>query len=118
MHERAGQNQMREAFQTEAGERRVVGVNCFDEDVSAFEVDGFAGGSDAWERAMGRLSELRATRDANGARAALQALEDRCRSDDNIVPAMLEALSADCSIGEVGEVYRNVFGEWRSPIPL
>ena len=34
----------------------------------------------------------------------------------NSVPAMLEAVDADCSIGEIGKVYREVFGEWRSPI--
>jgi hypothetical protein len=29
---------------------------------------------------------------------------------------MLDALDADCSIGEVGSVYREVFGDWQSPI--
>ena len=102
----------------ESGEQKVVGVNCDKDDTFPFEIDGFDGGSDAWAQASERLAALRSSRVDRAAAASLKALEQACRSDDNIIPAMMDALDADCSIGEVGEVYRNVFGEWKSPIPV
>ena len=51
-----------------------------------------------------------------GAAAALQGLEKACRSDDNIMPAMMEALAAEVTLGEIGDVYRDVFGDWNTPI--
>jgi methylmalonyl-CoA mutase N-terminal domain/subunit len=39
-----------------------------------------------------------------------------CRGSDNIMPAMMEALDADVTLGEVGDVWRGVFGDWNTPI--
>jgi methylmalonyl-CoA mutase N-terminal domain/subunit len=115
---RAGDNQLAEAADIESGVRKVVGVNFAADDVAQFEVDGFAGGSDAWEQSMDRIAQLRSTRSDTQVSAALKDLERACRGDRNIVPAMLDAVSADCSIGEVGAVYRDVFGEWNAPMDL
>ena len=108
----AADNQITDQGRIESGERAIVGVNMAQDDVSEFAVDGFAGGADAWEAGMKRLQELRSSRSASAAAAALKQLERTCRSDDNVVPAMLDAVGADCSIGEIGAVYRDVFGEW------
>jgi methylmalonyl-CoA mutase N-terminal domain/subunit len=108
----AGDNQVAEQALVESGERAVVGVNMAPDDVSEFAVDGFAGGADAWEAGMTRLEDLRSSRSAREAATALRGLEQACRSEDNVIPAMLDAVAADCSIGEVGAVYREVFGEW------
>lgn len=118
LYRRAAENQRQEIREVDSGERKVVGVNCYQDDAFPFEIDGFDGGSDAWEQASERLATLRANRDGRATKAALHALERVCRTDENVIPAMMDALDADCSIGEVGEVYRNVFGEWKSPIPV
>ncbi len=47
---------------------------------------------------------------------ALRELERVCRGSDNIMPAMMEALDADVTLGEVGDVWRGVFGDWNTPI--
>jgi methylmalonyl-CoA mutase N-terminal domain/subunit len=94
----------------------IVGVTDFTDDVCDFPIDGFARGADAWERAMVRLEDLRATRDGKAAAAALRRLEAGCLGDDNIVPLMLDAVAADATIGEVGTVYRETFGRWDAPV--
>jgi methylmalonyl-CoA mutase, N-terminal domain len=109
-------NQIEESRQVEAGERDVVGVTVATDDVVPWRIDGFQGGSDAWERGMQRLDTLRRERDSTAALRALRNLEDVCRGDGNIVPAMLEAVDADASLGEVGAVYREAFGDWRMPV--
>ena len=118
LQQRAIDHQFEETDAITAGEREIVGVNCFDEDVCGFEIDGFAGGGDAWERAVARLAELRETRDGAAVAASLRALEKGCTSGDNIVPLMLDALDADASLGEIGEVYRQTLGVWDAPIQL
>lgn len=116
LHGIASQHQYEHELALVSGERRVVGVNCFKDDVGHIEVEGFVGSKDPWERAMERLAEVRRTREGRRAVSALRELESACRSDRNIMPAMLESTEADVTLGEIGDVFRNVFGDWDVPI--
>jgi methylmalonyl-CoA mutase N-terminal domain/subunit len=115
LHARAHENQQADFVAQSTGDKVIVGTTHFREDVSPFEVDGFMGVSDAYEVALQRLHAVRATRDAARAGRALRALETVCRGTDNIMPAMLEALDAEVTLGEIGAVYREVFGDWTPP---
>jgi methylmalonyl-CoA mutase N-terminal domain/subunit len=81
-------------------------------------VDGFEGrsGAETWERAMVRLDDVRRTRNERSAQRALKDLRTTLASDDNIVPAVMEAVQSDATIGEIGETFRSVLGDWRPPI--
>ena len=119
LHERASARQGREHLALETGERHVVGVNCFTSDVSPFAVDGFQGATDAWERGVERLDRIRSTRDGARWARAIAELERSCRSSDtNVMPAMLDAVDADATVGEVGEVFRRVWGDWEAPVAV
>ena len=37
------------------------------------------------------------------------------RGTDNIMPKMLDALEAEVTLGEIGDVYRSVWGDWQTP---
>jgi methylmalonyl-CoA mutase N-terminal domain/subunit len=116
LHQHASEGQLDEMMAIDSGEQKIIGVNCFQDDSYPYEIDGFTGGGDAWEQGMKRLASLRHARSEKVALSATKSLEQACLSDVNIVPAMLDALDADCSIGEIGLVYRSVFGDWKSPI--
>lgn len=118
LHERASEGQLDHARALEEGNRGIVGVTDHHDDVSPFTIDGFQGPTDVWERSMERVQEVRASRDDRAATAALRELERTCRGDDNIMPAMLDALDAEVTLGEVGEVYRDVFGDWVAPVTV
>ena len=32
------------------------------------------------------------------------------------MPAMMDALEAEVTLGEIGDVWRDVFGDWATPI--
>ena len=51
-------------------------------------------------------------RDTKATLESLRELERVCRGDDNIVPAVMAAVQADASIGEIGQVFRDSFGVW------
>ena len=98
------------------GSREVVGVKIHQGDGDPFNVDGFQGSDDVFERATKRLSDLRRERDTTAAMSALKVLEASCRSEKNIMGPMLTAVEADASLGEIGSIFRDVYGDWKVPI--
>lgn len=118
LHQRAANNQAEWYAELERGERTIVGVTDFSGDVNPNVIDGFIGTSDAFEQATARLAALRRERDRAAAAKALRDLEACCRGDDNLIPAMMAAVAADATLGEIGTVFRDVFGDWDTPIPV
>ncbi len=118
IHEIAGANQIAIEEQLLTGERRRVGVDVHRIEADPFEVDGFSGVDDVYERAVERLAKLRRSRSAAAVGGALRELDVACREGNNVMPPMMEALAAEVSLGEVGAVFRGAFGQWDSPIDL
>jgi methylmalonyl-CoA mutase N-terminal domain/subunit len=116
LHACALENQTGQLDSIDRGDRKVVGVNFAQGDVSEFEVNGFEGTSDAWERGMERLSALRRTRESRHHLETMRELERVCRSEENILPPMMDAVAAGATLGEFGDVFRSVFGDWVSPV--
>jgi hypothetical protein len=110
LHARARDNQVAWMAAEEEGRQKVVGVTDFRDDHTPFEVDGFPGVNDAYDVAKTRLDDVRRERHEAGAHAALEALEQACRGTDNIMPRMLDALEAEVTLGEIGDLYRSVSG--------
>jgi methylmalonyl-CoA mutase, N-terminal domain len=105
------QGAYREQVRIESGEQIVVGVNDFKVDepppAQVFRVD-----PGAAERQIGKLKAMRAARDAFAVERALKRLQQDCANGVNVMPATVEAVKAYCTIGEIGQVWREVFGEY------
>ncbi len=98
----------------ESGERVVVGVNRFvDADERPVQLQSIS--DDEVRTQIERLRELRASRDANAVAATLAAVGGAARGTDNLLPPMKEALRARATLGEVSDVLRGVYGEYRPP---
>ena len=68
------------------------------------------------ERAhLARLQRVRRERDASAVKCALEQLHRVSESTDNTMPAILEAVKAYATLGEIMDVFRSVFGEYREP---
>ena len=65
-----------------------------------------------------RLRALRARRDAGRAAAALARVEETARSTGNLLPAILDAVRAYATLGEISDAMRRVFGEHRPSVSL
>ena len=59
------------------------------------------------------LNALRRTRDNRAVTEKLRALEQAARGSDNLMPALLEAVRAYATLGEMMGVFREVFGEYQ-----
>ncbi len=96
----------------EKGERVVIGVNAFSSDeaepIPTLQIDeGVARGQ------VERLRAVRSERSAARAEETLAALERTARDGANVVPAVIEAVKAYVTLGEVSDVFRKVFGTYR-----
>jgi methylmalonyl-CoA mutase N-terminal domain/subunit len=65
-----------------------------------------------------RLCALRARRDQQKWRSALQAVEDAARSGDNLMPRIITAVDCWCTVGEISDAMRRVFGEYRETVVI
>ena len=54
-------------------------------------------------------------RDNDRAARSLAALRDACGGKENLMPYILEAVNAYCTLGEICGVMREVFGEYQEP---
>jgi methylmalonyl-CoA mutase N-terminal domain/subunit len=90
----------------------VVGVNKFvDEEEDPVEIQTI----DEAEvrKQVERVRELRATRDQAAVDEALGRVEETARGDGNLLLPMRDALQARATLGEVSDMLRGVFGEYR-----
>ena len=97
----------------EKGERVVVGVNRFKVDEEEAEL--FQPDAAARAEVLAALERVRAERDALGVDGALRALEETAKTRTNLMPAILRAVEARCTIGEICARLERVFGRYRPP---
>jgi len=68
---------------------------------------------DGERRQIERLNRVRRERDGREAARCLQALESTCRKGENVMPRLLDAVNAYCTLGELTDVMRDVFGVYQ-----
>jgi len=99
------------------GTRRIVGVNCFQmENEVEPEILQINPETEACQVAS--LEAIRKARDNDAVAAALAAVKDAAVSGANLFPPVLQAVSAYASLGEICNVMRDVFGEYREEVVL
>jgi methylmalonyl-CoA mutase, N-terminal domain len=95
-----------------AGRRVVVGVNRFTETDDG-PLDTLHIGSEVEERQLKRLAHVKAERDDGAVRSALEKVtSDSARPDVNLMPAILDAVRAHATVGEIIEALAATFGRW------
>ena len=118
--EEIGRSAYAHQLRVEAGDTVVVGVNRFSdgEDPPTIATPDFS----ALERdQVSRVAAVRAKREARGATAALAALEsaappyaaESAKHRVPLMPLIIDAVRARCTVGEISDTLRRVWGEYR-----
>ena len=101
----------------DTGEQVVVGVNRFQADeerpIPTMQVD-----PEIERIQVSRLDALRARRDSAKAKAALAEVERRARSTENLMPAILSAVEAYATVGEISDALSRDFGEYHESVVI
>jgi methylmalonyl-CoA mutase N-terminal domain/subunit len=99
----------------EKGDNIVVGVNKYHVDEPSpkglLRVDLSVG-----ESQKAKLKALREERDNKAVDAALEKLRVVCQGDENVMPAIIEAVKTYATLGEIADVMRDVFGEYQQSV--
>ena len=96
----------------ESGERVYVGINKYTMEEpppqGLLKVDMSVGEVEA-----AKLKKLRAERDQAKWKAALDKLRQASQTDENVMPSVIEAVKAKATVGEICDVWRDIFGQFR-----
>jgi methylmalonyl-CoA mutase, N-terminal domain len=98
--------------QIENGEKIIVGVNKFQsatkDSPPLFKID------DSIRQVQSqKLEALRNNRDRAKVDQVLQSLSDKASGDENIIPTVIEAVENKCTLGEIADTLREVYGEYK-----
>src|SRR6266404_4717654 len=101
----------------EKKERIVVGVNDFVAEeprtIPTLRID-----AESERSQTARLNALRVRRDSALAKSALAELQRRAATAENLLPAILAAVEAYATVGEISDALRRVFGEYQESVVI
>ena len=100
--------------QVESGERKIVGVNhgVLEEEEMP---DLLTPDPDLWKKQTKKLENLREKRDNHKAKYSLEMIEKIAQSGENLFPCVIDALRNDCTLGEIINAMKKVFGTYMAP---
>jgi methylmalonyl-CoA mutase N-terminal domain/subunit len=97
------------------GEKVIVGVNKYampeDKPIAYLRID-----ERVEQEQVERVRRVKARRDAGRVERRLKQLAEACRQGQNVMPVLIDAVKDYVSLGEISDVYRQVFGVYREPI--
>ncbi|GII20772.1 acyl-CoA mutase large subunit family protein [Planosporangium mesophilum] len=98
----------------EKGDKKIVGVNCHTATVARdLEILRISHEVEIEQRRV--LAERRTGRDADAVKAALNRMVEVARTEENMIPVMLDAARAEATLGEICDALRAEWGVYREP---
>jgi len=98
----------------EKGDKKVVGVNVHLDSVTT-DLEILRVSHEVEIEQVRVLKDRRSARDQAVIDEALGRMVDVSRGDGNMIPAMLDAVRAEASLGEICDALRAEWGEYREP---
>lgn len=97
--------------EVDAKHKLIVGVNAFQEKEDK-PIDILVVGEQVEQEQVARVKKLKAARDNEGARKALDAIKRVAATKENLLPALLDAARQRCTVGEIVLALVDVFGRY------
>ena len=100
--------------QLEKGIKTIVGVNKYsvpeEIPIETLKID-----PAIEERQVQRVRKMKRDRNTVAVREALSRVSEACRSGENLMEPILEAVRRDATVGEISDIFREEFGVYRDP---
>ncbi len=100
--------------QLERGEKTMVGVNNYvggdDPPIEVLRI-----GPEVERNQVQRIRQRKQARSSESVKACLKAVRDAAVGGMNLMPVVMDAVKADCTLGEISDVFREAFGVYRDP---
>ncbi|MBU1275528.1 MAG: methylmalonyl-CoA mutase [Proteobacteria bacterium] len=109
----------RTAQEEKDGGRVVVGVNKFvDPNIERPKLQVHRHDPAAAQRQVERLEAVRAQRDVDGVQKSLDRLRRGAEAGENLIPILVEAVSAYATLGEIMNALRDIYGAYQEPVVI
>jgi len=99
--------------EVELGKRTVIGVNKFNDSKKLAEQDVLTADLSVGERQIARLEKMKAARNNEAVKAALEKLREAAKGTENLMPYLIDAVKTYATLGEICGVLREEFGEYK-----
>lgn len=99
--------------EVELGKRTVIGVNKFNDSKKLAEQDVLTADLSVGERQIARLEKMKASRDNEAVKVALEKLREAAKGTENLMPYLIDAVKTYATLGEICGVLREEFGEYK-----
>jgi methylmalonyl-CoA mutase N-terminal domain/subunit len=101
-------------LEVDAKAQSIVGVNCYtdehEQEIPTLHID------IASERQqIERVKAFKQKRDQAKHAAAIQRIKDDCKARNNVMPALIDGVEVGVTLGEISDIYREVFGIYTDP---
>jgi len=97
----------------ESNEKIIVGVNQFKNDTE-IDIPILKINESIRQDQIKKLQSLKQNRDTQKVNDCLTAIKNAAKGTDNLMPVVIEAVEASCTLGEISDALRTVFGEYQS----
>jgi methylmalonyl-CoA mutase N-terminal domain/subunit len=97
----------------ERKERLIVGVNAYVEPEEKLEIPILKVDPQVEKEQIANLNKLRAERDNTTVRQTLDQLKNAAQEGRNLMPPLIDCSRAYCTLGEMINVLKGVYGTWR-----
>jgi methylmalonyl-CoA mutase, N-terminal domain len=67
------------------------------------------------ERQIQRVRKMKRDRNGTAVKEALQRVAEACRSGENLMEPICEAVRHETTVGEISDVFRSEFGVYKDP---
>lgn len=101
--------------EVEEMERRIVGVNIYEGDREE-KVETLKVTRDVDKEQAQKLKKLKEKRDTIKIQKALGTLKEAAQTDRDLIPFVLDAVESYATVGEISDMLREVFGEYREDL--
>lgn len=96
----------------EKNEKIIVGVNKFQLKEET-EIPGFRIDDSIREMQSNKLRIVKENRDNSQVKKSLEEIRQKAVSNENLMPSVIHAVEQYCTLGEIADVLRGVFGEYK-----
>jgi methylmalonyl-CoA mutase N-terminal domain/subunit len=110
----------KQAYQREMGMQNgtvpKVGVNIFVREEEAKEVEFHPYNQQAAENQIKKLQKIKESRNNENVKKCLEAIKNDAENNKNLMPSVIAAVKEYCTVGEIVNAIKEVYGEFKEPI--
>ena len=103
--------------QVDDKDRIIVGVNDFVKKDEKIEIPILEISKETQKNQIAKLNDIKDCRDSREVIEKLKLITRACKSNDNLIPLIVDAAKSYATLGEIVDAMKDVFGEWQeSPV--